>query len=82
MAYGFVYMAVTRWSGAATSVAVAVAPWPSAKVYDPQGFYEKHGAPGPFSQGIWSIWESAQPHGRPVVRAPPGGGRCTPIREH
>jgi hypothetical protein len=79
MAYGFVYMAVTRWSGAATSV---VWPWPSAKVYDPQGFYERNGAPGPFSEGIWSTWESAQPHGRPVVQAPLGGGRCTPIREH
>jgi Spirocyclase AveC-like len=77
MAYGLVYTAVTRWSGAATSV-VCPWPWPSAKVYDPQGFYERNGAPGPFSAGIWSTWESAQPDGRPVVAAPVDGGRCTP----
>jgi hypothetical protein len=76
LTYGVVYTAVTRWSGAATSV-VCPWPWPSAKVYDPQGFYEKNGAPGPFSAGIWSTWESAQPDGRPVVSAPPGGGRCS-----
>ena len=58
MAYGLVYTAVTRWSGAATSV-VCPWPWPSAKVYDPQGFYERNGAPGPYSEGIWSTWESA-----------------------
>jgi Spirocyclase AveC-like len=77
MTYGVVYTAVTRWSGAATSV-VCPWPWPSARVYDPQGFYERNGAPGPFSEGIWSRWESAQPDGRPVVQAPPDGGRCKP----
>ncbi len=79
MAYGLVYTAVTRWSGAATSV-VCPWPWPSAKVYDPQGFYEQNGVPGPFSAGIWSRWESGQPDGRPVVQAPPRGGPCTPGR--
>jgi hypothetical protein len=81
VAYGIVYTAVTRWSGAATAV-VCPWPWPSAKVYDPQGFYEKSGAPGPFSEGIWSSWESAQPDGRPVLVAPPPGARCLPDSHH
>src|SRR6201996_6669267 len=65
MAYGVVYTAATRWSGAATSI-VCPWPWPSAKVYDPQGLYERSGAPGPYSAGIWSRWESAQPQGPPT----------------
>lgn len=81
MAYGIVYTGVTRWSGAATAV-VCPWPWPSAKVYDPQGFYEKSGAPGPFSEGIWSTWESAQPNGRPVAVAPLAGSRCSPDSHH
>jgi hypothetical protein len=67
MTYGLVYTAVTRWSGAATSI-VCPWPWPSAKVYDPQGFYQQSGVPGPYSEGIWSRWESAQPGGHPPVR--------------
>jgi hypothetical protein len=66
MVYGVVYTAVTRWSGAATSI-VCPWPWPSAKVYDPQGFYEQNGVAGPYSAGIWSTWESGQPGGRPAV---------------
>ncbi|WP_084270541.1 spirocyclase AveC family protein [Mycobacterium avium] len=65
-----------------TRVATSMAcpwPYPEAKVYDPQGFYEKNGQPGPYSAGIWSTWMSAQPHGRPdVVREE--GGRCSPGR--
>jgi len=60
-----------------TKVATSVAcPWPfrEAKVYDPQGFYERVGQPGPYSAGIWDGWESAQ-SGRPSV-GPPAGGRC------
>ena len=79
MTYGVVYTAVTRWSGAATSI-VCPWPWPSAKVYDPQGFYEQSGAPGPFSEGIWSTWESAQPSGRPSDATQLNGGRCAPAR--
>ena len=79
MTYGVVYTAVTRWSGAATSI-VCPWPWPSAKVYDPQGFYEQSGAPGPFSEGIWSTWESAQPSGRPSEALQLNGGRCAPAR--
>jgi hypothetical protein len=73
--------AITRWSGAATSV-ICPWPWPSAKVYDPQGFYEQNGAQGPFSEGIWSTWQSAQPDGRPDVKRPAGGTRCGIINEN
>src|SRR5271163_3516290 len=79
MTYGVVYTAVTLWCGAATSI-VCPWPWPSAKVYDPQGFYERSGAPGPFSEGIWSTWESAQPSGRPSEATQLNGGRCAPAR--
>ncbi|WP_067682242.1 spirocyclase AveC family protein [Nocardia miyunensis] len=61
-----------------TRVATAVAcpwPFPEAKVYDPQGFYEKNGQAGPYSAGIWSRWESAQ-SGRPATAMPADGGRC------
>ncbi len=75
MTYGLAYTAITRWSGAATSV-ICPWPWPSAKVYDPQGFYERNGALGPFSVGIWSTWESAQPNGRPNIRQPVHGIGC------
>ena len=53
-----------RASGAATSVACPY-PFPEAKVYDPQAYYEKAGQPGPYFGGIMSGWESAQPNGRP-----------------
>lgn len=69
--------AVVKWTRTATSVACPW-PYPEAKVYDPQGFYEKNGQPGPYSVGIWSTWMSAQPHGRPAVQLPADGGRCTP----
>lgn len=61
-----------------TRVATSVAcpwPFPEAKVYDPQGFYEKAGQPGPYSAGIWAGWESAQSR-RPAVTPPADGGRC------
>ena len=61
-----------------TRVATSVAcpwPYPEAKVYDPQGFYEKAGQPGPYSSGIWSRWEAGQ-SGRPTASLPAGGGRC------
>ncbi|BBX95433.1 ABC transporter substrate-binding protein [Mycobacterium lacus] len=68
--------AVIKWTKTATSVACPW-PYPEAKVYDPQGFYERNGQPGPYSAGIWSTWMSAQPHGRPDVQLPADGGRCT-----
>ncbi len=66
--------AIIRASKAATSVACPW-PYPEAKVYDPNGFYEKAGQTGPFFPGNWSEWESAQ-SGRPHVTAPVDGGRC------
>jgi hypothetical protein len=66
--------AIIRASGAATSVACPW-PYPEAKVYDPQGFYEEAGQPGPYFPGNWAGWPSAQ-SGRPDVDPPDGGGRC------
>jgi hypothetical protein len=77
--YLFLYggsFAIIRGSGAATSVACPW-PFPEAKVYDPQGYYEQAGHPGPFAAGIWDGWETAQ-SGRPATTAPAGGGRCSP----
>jgi magnesium-transporting ATPase (P-type) len=75
-AYGTGF-AIIKWTRTATSVACPW-PYPEAKVYDPQGFYELNGQPGPYSVGIWSTWMSAQPNGRPHVQAPQGDGRCGP----
>jgi Spirocyclase AveC-like len=72
-AYGAGF-AVIRASKAATSVACPW-PYPEAKVYDPNGFYEEAGQPGPYFPGIWAGWPSAQ-SGRPDVDPPEGGGRC------
>ena len=57
--------AVVRGAKLATSVACPY-PYPEAKVYDPNGFYEKAGQPGPYFEGIWSGWPSLQPDGRPT----------------
>jgi hypothetical protein len=77
-AYFFGYgggFALIRWTHTATSVACPW-PFPEAKVYDPNAFYEKNGQPGPYFAGIWSGWQSAQPDGRPHVDPPADGGRC------
>jgi hypothetical protein len=80
-AYG-AWFAAIKASGAATSVACPW-PYPEAKVYDPQGYYEKQGAQGPFAVGIWSTSMSGQPNGRPDVEAPPRGeGACAPENQH
>jgi hypothetical protein len=47
-------------------------------VYDPQGFYEENGHPGPYSVGIWSTWMSMQPDGRPDVELGAVSDRCAP----
>jgi hypothetical protein len=74
-AYGSWFWAI-KASHAATSVACPW-PYPEAKVYDPQGGYEKAGAQGPYSVGIWSTWMSGEPNGRPHVDPPPPGqGAC------
>ena len=75
LVYGGAF-AVIRATGSATSVACPW-PFPEAKVYDPQGFYEKAGQPGPYFPGIWAGWQSGQ-SGRPEVSPPKDGGRCAP----
>jgi len=73
LCYGGSY-AVLRAAKVTTSVACPW-PFPEAKVYDPNGYYERSGQPGPYFAGIWSGWESGQPNGRPVV-SPADAGRC------
>ncbi|BBX17459.1 DUF5135 domain-containing protein [Mycolicibacterium duvalii] len=76
-AYG-AWFAAIKASGLATAVACPW-PYPEAKVYDPQGYYEKEGAQGPFSVGKWATWQSGLPNGRPDVEPPPPGeGACAP----
>jgi hypothetical protein len=78
----FVYGAgfgIIRASGIATSVACPY-PYPEAKVYDPQGYYEREGAPGPYFEGHWNTWMSAQPNGRPAVNPMKPDGYCRPDR--
>ncbi|BBZ67447.1 hypothetical protein MINS_28760 [Mycolicibacterium insubricum] len=71
---GFWLLKVSRVS---TSVACPW-PYPEAKVYDPQGFYQVNGQPGPFSVGKWSTWASAEPGGLDRTELPTGPGRCGP----
>jgi hypothetical protein len=52
-------------------------PYPEAKVYDPNGFYEEAGQPGPYSAGIWAGWQSAQ-SGRPDDVVVDPDGHCLP----
>ncbi|TDH57002.1 spirocyclase, AveC family [Mycobacterium eburneum] len=70
--------ALIKMSHVATSVACPW-PYPEAKVYDPQGFYERNGQPGPYSVGKWSTWLSGQPNGRPDVQVAADGTRCKPV---
>ena len=77
LAYFFLYgggFALIRDSKAATSVACPW-PFPEAKVYDPNGFYEEAGQPGPYFPGIWAGWPSAQP-ARPVATPPADRSTC------
>ena len=76
LVYGLAF-ASFKWTRISTSVACPW-PYPEAKVYDPQGFYEQNGAQGPYSVGIWSNWEMAQPHGRPTVTLGSVSDRCAP----
>jgi hypothetical protein len=81
-AYLFLYggaFALIRASGQATSVACPY-PFPESKVYDPQGYYEENGQPGPYSEGHWSGFMTGQPNGRPDVTPPAEGGRCSPTQ--
>jgi hypothetical protein len=73
-AYGGWFWAI-KASGQATSVACPW-PYPEAKVFDPQGYYEENGAKGPYSAGKWSTWQYALPHGRPDVELGSKSDRC------
>lgn len=70
-------LALIRATGIATSVACPW-PFPEAKVYDPQGYYESAGHPGPYSAGTWSTWMSGQPDGRPKINALSEEPSCLP----
>ena len=74
LVYGLAF-ASFKWTRIATSVACPW-PYPEAKVYDPQGFYEQNGQEGPYSVGIWSGWMMAQPQGRPAVQLASVSDRC------
>jgi Spirocyclase AveC-like len=73
-AYGGWFWAI-KASGLATSVACPW-PYPEAKVYDPQGYYEQNGARGPYSVGKWSTWQQGLPDGRPDVELGSKSDRC------
>ena len=72
--YGGAYAAI-RMSGLATAVACPY-PFPEAKVYDPQGYFEREGEPGPYFQGFWNTWASGQTDGRPKVNPVKPDGQC------
>jgi hypothetical protein len=74
----FVYGAGFAFIRAAKLATVVACPWPfpEAKVYDPNGFYEREGQRGPYFEGHWNTWMSGQPSGRPNVAPPEDGGRC------
>ena len=73
-AYGGWFWAI-KASGLATSVACPW-PYPEAKVFDPQGYYEENGAEGPYSVGKWATWQYALPDGRPDVKLGSKSMRC------
>jgi hypothetical protein len=63
--YGAGFAAI-RVSGLATAVACPY-PYPEVKVYDPQGYYEREGQPGPYFEGYWNTLTIGNPEGRPAV---------------
>lgn len=76
----FVYggsFALIRASGLATGVACPY-PYREAKVYDPQGFFEREGERGPFSEGYWNTWATGQLDGRPAINPVKDHGYCKP----
>jgi hypothetical protein len=74
--YGAAF-ATIKASGAATAVACPY-PYPEAKVYDPQGYYEREGQPGPYFEGWWNTWIIGQPDGRPKVNPLKENAACLP----
>lgn len=69
--------ALIRVSGLATSVACPY-PYPEVKVYDPQGYYEREGQPGPYFEGYWNRITIGQPGGRPAENPLTEGASCLP----
>ena len=69
--------AVLKAGHISTSVACPW-PYPEAKVYDPQGYYEREGEPGPYFEGKWATWASGQPEGRPTVNPVKADAGCLP----
>jgi len=67
---------LVRATGAASTVACPW-PYPQAKTWDPRGYYQAQGAPGPFTAGEASSWQIAQPQGRPTNVAVESD-RCNP----
>lgn len=55
LGYGLSFAAI-RISGIATSTATPW-PFPDSATYDPQGYYQQSGQPGPFTTGTWGGWE-------------------------
>ena len=55
LGYGLSF-GIIRATGIATETAQ---PWryPETKVFDPQGYYQRNGEPGPFMIGTWAGWE-------------------------
>jgi hypothetical protein len=74
--YGAAF-ATIKASGAATAVACPY-PYPEAKVYDPQGYYEREGQPGPYFEGYWNTWIVGQLEGRPRVNPLKENAACLP----
>jgi len=74
--YGAGFAAI-RASGIATAVACPY-PFPEAKVYDPQGYYEREGQHGPYFEGHWNTWMTGQPDGRPSDNPAKPEGSCRP----
>lgn len=72
--YGAAF-ATIRATGLATAVACPY-PYPEAKVYDPQGYYEREGQPGPYFEGYWNGLTIGQPEGRPAVNPLKEDARC------
>lgn len=54
-----------RVTGLATSVACPW-PYPESVVFDPNGYYEREGQPGPYWEGRMNNWFAGQPDGRPT----------------
>lgn len=55
LGYGLSF-GIVRTTGIATSTAQHWR-YPEANVFDPQGYYQRNGEPGPFMIGTWAGWE-------------------------